>query len=221
MLFQDREAAGRALCPMLLKEAGSDVVVLGLPRGGVAVAAPVARALKAPMDVRVVKKIGAPGQPELALGAVAVDGTTAWNQPLLDWLHLSPADREGLRVRAQRAAEAREKLIRSVHPVVRLKGQLVIVVDDGIATGMTAEVSLKSLRAEQPRRIILAVPVIAPLAARRLRGTVDALVTLDSPPDFYAVGACYRDFPQVEDEAVLQLLRENREAFAQQHNVSA
>lgn len=212
MFFPNREAAGRALCPLLLKEAGPDAVVLGLPRGGVAVAAPVARALHAPLDVRVVKKIGAPGQPELALGAVTANGITAWNQALLDWLHLSPPDREALRLRAQDAAQTRERLIRRAHPPIALKGKVAVVVDDGIATGMTAEAIVKSLHAEQVRRIVLAVPVIAPCAARRLSPRVDTLVSLDTPKDFYAVGAYYQDFPQIEDETVLHLLQENRQA---------
>jgi putative phosphoribosyl transferase len=212
MVFKNRETAGHALSQRLLTFAGADTVVIGLPRGGVAVAAPVAAALNAPLDVRVVKKIGAPGQPELALGAVTASGTTAWNHSLVEWLHLSRADQESLRSRAQVAAQSREKLIRSVYITRPLRGKVAVVVDDGIATGMTVEAVLRAVHAEGPRQTILAAPVMAPGAAQRLADSVDKVVALEIPRDFFAVGAFYQEFSPVEDEEVLQLLRRSQKS---------
>lgn len=199
--FTDRSAAGKALGAELARVDWSDPVVLALPRGGVPVAVEVADALDAPLDVVVARKIGAPRQPELAVGAVTADGATFYDDETLAALGL---DRE--RVSRQRAdaldeAKRRQQRYGSPHPP-EITGRDVIVVDDGLATGLTAHAAVHAVRMRDPRTVTVAVPVGSPAAVRRLGATADAVVCLAQPPMFRAVGQWYRDFRQVSDEQV-------------------
>lgn len=206
MRYRDREAAGRGLAEALGDLRGKPVVVLGLPRGGVAVARPVADALGAPLDVRVARKIGTPANPELAIGAVTARGTRVLNNGLLRALALPPGylERE---TEAQRGEAAwREERLRGGRPVEPLAGRIAVLVDDGIATGMTMFAAIEEIRAEHPAELVVAVPVGAPEAIAELEKRVDRLVVLEVPQDFMAVGEHYVDFAQVDDETVRALL---------------
>jgi putative phosphoribosyl transferase len=220
--FPDRQAAGRLLGERLKAMAGLEewaerTVVLGLPRGGVAVAEQVAEVLGAPMGVIVTRKIGYPPQPELGVGAiaenVAVPGqgevTAAppvFDSGLLARLALSPADLAGV-VAAEEAELARRvHVYRGGRPLPPVAGQRVIVVDDGLATGVTARAALRSLRAAQPGRLVLAVPVAPPSAAVAMRAEADQVITLATPRRFSSVGEWYVSFGQLTDADVLALL---------------
>lgn len=206
MLFNNREDAGRRLATLLQGHSDNQPVIIALPRGGVPVAGQIAAALRAPLDVRVVKKIGVPGQPELALGAVTSNGTTAWNTSLVDWLHISAADCEGLRLSALKSAEKQEAAFRQNFPETSTEGRTVVVVDDGVATGMTLEAALRALRREAPKQIIVAAPVISAAASQRLKSLVNAIFALDVPQFFSAVGSYYVNFEQVDNSEVYQTL---------------
>ncbi len=205
--FANRVEAGRALAHELRQFAGrSDVVVLGLPRGGVPVAAEVARALGAPLDVFVVRKLGVPGQEELAMGAVASGGTRAINSDVVGPLGI-PRDLLD-QVTAREAAEVRrrEQAYRGERPFPDLRGRTVLVVDDGVATGATMRAGLRALRTLEPAAIVVAAPVMAQSAQWTLAREADACVTLATPEPFYGVGAWYRDFSQTDDAEVVALL---------------
>lgn len=210
--FVDRSQAGRLLAREVAALRLADAVVLALPRGGVPVAAEVARQLKAPLDLLMVRKIGAPQQPELAVAAV-VDGArpeVVIDEDIARW---AGADRDYIDVQARRQLaeiERRRALYLRGHASVPLAGKSVVLVDDGIATGTTVRAALKALRRLAPARIVLAVPVAAPTSVHRLRDDVDDLVCLSQPPSFRAVGQYYDDFHQVEDEEVIALLDEAR-----------
>ncbi|MCW3475253.1 phosphoribosyltransferase [Limobrevibacterium gyesilva] len=212
MLFRDRQEAGQMLAERLLAFKDQRPVVLALPRGGVPVAFEVARVLAAPLDLVLVRKIGAPQQPELALGAVA-DG----EQPELVTdpqlvRHVGASD-EYLE-RARRAGlqeiERRRHVYLGDHPPVDIRGRPAIVVDDGIATGATMRAALRATRRRAPSRLILAVPVAPPDTMRRLRGEVDEAIFLDTPTEFFAVGQFYEQFPQLRDQQVVDLLNQAR-----------
>lgn len=209
--FHDRRAAGQALAHRLiagnLVMPGDDAtVVLALPRGGVPVALEIARALAAPLDLVFVRKIGVPLQPELAAAAV-VDGGDAQIVLNADVVEASGLTRAAVRSLAKTELAEIERR-RQVYFVgrahVALKGRTVIVVDDGIATGATVRAALKALRRKQPERLLLAVPVAPREVLEELRADVDAIVCLATPEPFYAVGAHYRDFPQVTDAEVIR-----------------
>lgn len=207
-MFRDRVDAGRKLASQVSLMSLSQAIVLALPRGGVPVGAEVARALGAPLDVLVVRKIGAPSQPELALGAIADGEHTVLvrNDDLLTALGVSPTEFERL-AEEQRAEVARRKaLYGGVHAVDAIAGRDVVLVDDGLATGATAKVAIAALRYGKPARIVLAVPVAPADTLRELRGLVDALVCLETPHWFDGVGGHYRDFRQVADEEVIATL---------------
>jgi putative phosphoribosyl transferase len=204
-MWADRIEAGRLLGDELVRlgYAGrSDTLVLGIPRGGVETAAEVARRIRAPLDVVVVRKVGAPGNPEYAAGAVDPDGTVYPNPD-------APVGRAYLQQASMpEHAEALRRIAayRGNRPPLQLVGRTVIVVDDGIATGLTALAALSWLRARGATEAILAAPVMAPETAGRLADAADRLVVLASPLNFYAVGAFYRSFPQLSDEDVTRLL---------------
>lgn len=206
MIFRDRADAGRRLAPKLVGLGLELPVVLALPRGGVPVASEVADALGAPMEVFVARKVGLPGQEELGIGAVA----EGLNRPILSdsvWLLESSAARlEGLVDRAHRELERRVAYYRGNRPLPELTGRDVIVVDDGLATGVTAEAALNALRQTRPRRLILAVPVCAAETAGRLSRLADQIVCVETPSEFFAVGQWYEDFSQTTDGEVLELL---------------
>lgn len=209
-MFQDRRDAGRRLAEALRPLELSDPVVLALPRGGVPVAAEVAAALRAPLDLIMVRKVGAPGHPELAAGAVVDAGVAELvrNESVVEALRLSDDWLERAKEEATAALAHRRRLWLGDRPPPAVTGRTAILVDDGIATGTSARSALTMVRRMRPAAIVLAVPVAPPDTLRALEGLVDRLVCLLSPPDFMAVGEHYRDFEQVEDTAVASFLAE-------------
>ena len=205
MIFADRAEAGERLGEALRHLAGSDPVVLAIPRGGVIVGEAVARTLDAPLDVVVPRKIGAPGNPELAIGAVA-PGIRVLDQRMLGALGVSDAylDRE---IAAQEAEiERRQTAYRQGRPPQRVEGRTAIVVDDGVATGSTSVAALRWARGQGAEQVVLAVPVAPPQSLDRLGAEVDELVVLETPRPFFAVGEWYRDFGQTSDAEVVDAL---------------
>ncbi len=207
--FLDRREAGQLLAAKLatLKEQGA-VIVLGIPRGGVVVADQVARALDAPLDVFITRKIGAPFNHELALGAVASDGTVFLDQGLIHQLHIPRILVEHERNKQLREIERRVARYRGNRPPLAVANKIVILVDDGIATGATTITALRALRKQNPQRMILAVPVAPRPSLPILRAECDELVVLASPEPFVAVGLFYEDFGQVTDDEVVEILKD-------------
>ena len=204
-MFDDREDAGRRLGEALRERGYARPVVLGIPRGGVPVAAEVARALGGELGVIVARKLRAPRQPELAIGAVTADGVAYLNEELVA---LTRADERYLKAEiARQAAEAKEREARfDGHSRPPLAGRTVLVVDDGIATGATAVAAVRSAKAAQAARVVLAAPVAASSSADMLREEADEVVCLIEDPQFFAVGQFYVDFRQIEDDEVKALL---------------
>lgn len=208
MLFQDRQDAGRRLAERLSGYAGQpNVVVLALPRGGVPVAAEVARALGAPLDVFLVRKLGVPGHEELAMGAVASGGVRVLNHDVLDHVAVPAEAIERVTATQQQELRRRERAYRDDRPAPEVRGRTVILVDDGLATGTTMRAAVAALRQQQPARLVVAVPVAAVETCRELRTEVDEIVCLLTPEPFYAVGLWYEDFSQTTDDEVRALLR--------------
>jgi putative phosphoribosyl transferase len=206
MRFQDREEAGRLLAERLRDYAGEAPVVLALPRGGVAVGYEIARALDAPLDVMMVRKLGVPWHPELGMGALAEGGAVYINREVLREAELEPDELRTVIAEEVRELERRVQRYRGGRPLPELKGRTVILVDDGLATGGTARAAVRALRGFGAGRIILAVPVAASQTAEQLREEVDALVCVQEPGDLWAIGTWYEDFHQMSDEEVLVLL---------------
>ncbi|QRK10397.1 phosphoribosyltransferase [Archangium violaceum] len=206
MRFRDRTDAGRRLADLLMGYRAESPLVLGLPRGGIPVAYEVARALGAPLDVWVVRKVGAPRQPELGLGAVAEGGALFLDRGMMRSLGFSEA--EVLRTAEREAAEvtARVARFRGPHPAPELAGRTVILVDDGVATGGTVRAAIRALRERRPRKIVLAVPVGAVESLDSLRAEVDDLICVHPAEFMLAVGEFYGDFSQTSDEEVQELL---------------
>ena len=205
MIFADRVEAGERLGEGLRSLAGSNAVVLAIPRGGVIVGEAAARALGAPLDVVVPRKIGAPGNPELAIGAVA-PGIRVLDRRMVGGLGVSDAylDRE---IAAQEAEiERRQRAYRQGRPPQPVEGRVAIVVDDGVATGSTAIAALRWARDQGAERVVLGVPVAPPQSLERLRAEADDVVVLDTPSPFFAVGEWYRDFGQTTDGQVVEAL---------------
>lgn len=206
--FADRVEAGRLLGAEVARRIGkrADAIVLALPRGGVPVGYEVARALEAPLDVFIVRKLGVPGQEELAMGAIASGGVRVLNDEVLRYVPVSQrmidmvAEREGLEL------ERREKSYRGNRPALDVAGKTVIVVDDGLATGSTMRAAVRALQAMKPRAIVVAVPVSAPVTCAEFRALVDEMICLRTPDPFQAVGLWYDDFSQTSDEEVHELL---------------
>jgi putative phosphoribosyl transferase len=207
--FRDRIDAGRALA-LALEEyrRRPDVVVLGLPRGGVPVAAEVADALGAPLDVFVVRKLGVPGQEEFAMGAIATGGIRVLNQATIDMLAIPQAAIERVVEREQRELERREREYRDDRPPPQIAGRIAILVDDGLATGSSMRAAVAALRNLRPARIVVAVPVGAAQTCRMLQAEADEVVCAMVPEDFQAVGLWYDDFGQTSDAEVQAALRE-------------
>ncbi len=210
MRFLDREEAGRQLAQLLGGYRHEDVVVLGLPRGGIPVANQVATALSAPLDVWVVRKVGAPGHAEFGIGAVAEGGIVYLNPETLRDLGLSASDFRAVVQEKSEEVAHRVRLFRGGRSGPSLQGRTVILVDDGIATGGTIRAAIQSLRVAGPRRIVLAVPVAATQSLDELSPLVDEVVCLHSTPELYAIGAWYDDFEQVPDREVIRLLEGSR-----------
>lgn len=212
MLFRDRAEAGAFLARELLDALPSlrseAVTVLAIPRGGVAVAAPIAALLHAPLDVFVARKLGAPNQEELGIGAVAADGTRVLDDTLVRVLRVSDAYIEKVTKRELAEAKRRLTLFRGARAPPRVRGRSVILVDDGLATGGTARAALEVLRAEQPARLVFAAPVASMDGAESLTALGVATVFSAIPKHFHGVGEWYEEFEQVSDETVLALLAE-------------
>ncbi|MDC5696282.1 phosphoribosyltransferase family protein [Intrasporangium calvum] len=213
--FRDRADAGAQLAERLEQLRGTDAVVLGLPRGGVPVAAVVAEALDLPLDVIVVRKLGVPSQPELAMGAIGEDGVRFLNSALVERVGVSPSDVEAVEHRERAVLEARVARFRQGRPRLALTGKIAVIVDDGIATGATARVACRFARHLGAVRVVLAVPVAAAESVRQLMAgsEADEVVHVAAPESFYAVGAHYRDFrPTTDDEVADHLERARRRA---------
>ena len=206
MPFSDRRDAGRRLAERLSDLGLTDPVVLGLPRGGVPVAYEVALALRAPLDVVVARKIGAPHQPELGVGALAEGGVTVFDDATLRHLGLAAGDVAATVTLETAELERRVRRYRGGRNPVDVKGRAVVVVDDGLATGVSARAALRSVRAREPGRLVLAVPVGPVDAEDLMRADADDVVVVEAPPRLTAVGQWYADFTQTSDEAVLELL---------------
>lgn len=207
-VFADRVEAGRLLASTLATRHYDDPVVLALPRGGVPVAAEVARALHAPLDLVLVRKIGVPFQPELALAAV-VDGQEpelVVNEEVRRLAQVSAEQLDRLKAREMAEIERRRRIYLQGRDRIPIAGATAIVIDDGVATGATMRAALKALRRGRPRKLVLAVPVAPPDTVRDLRREVDELICVETPEPFYAIGAFYQDFTQTSDEEVVALL---------------
>lgn len=231
MKFLNRRDAGRRLADILLREhIGNDraeprertggasdnttpqLLVLGIPRGGIVVADEIARALDAPLDVLITRKIGAPFNAELALGAVTSDGTVFLDMGLIQQLHIPQRLIEHERDRQLREIQRRMQIYRRGRLPLVVKNRIVILADDGIATGATVIAALRGLHTGNPRRVILAVPVAPRQVVPQLRAECDELVILDTPEPFEAVGYFYEDFEQVTDETVIRILERSKRA---------
>ena len=213
-MFKNREEAGELLAQELAAFRNDpNAILLALPRGGVVVAYQLSLALHLPLDVLITRKIGAPGNPEYALGAVSETGAVYWNQEALSGLSLSERELAAAVQAQQKEVTRRVALYRQGRPFPTLKDRTVILVDDGLATGATFFASITTARQAHPRRIIGAIPVGPRSTVQEARSLVDQLVVLRVPEPFYAVGNFYRDFEQVEDREVLQYLNLAEEAF--------
>lgn len=209
MTFRDRSDAGRRLAKALASYKDRHAVVLALPRGGVPVAAEVAATLDAPLDLILVRKIGVPTQPELAMGAV-VDGVApiiVRNEEVIELSGTTADEFEAACARQLAEIERRRQIYVGERARAEVAGQVVIVIDDGIATGATTRAALRAIRIRKPKELVLAVPVAPPDTITQLRGEVDALICLETPDPFIAIGYFYRDFRQVSDEEVVETLR--------------
>lgn len=208
--YEDRREAGRVLADALAHYRGRPhLLVLALPRGGVPVAYEVARALKAPLDVFVVRKLGFPGHEEYAMGAIASGGVRVMNP--MPGMHVTPQEVAAAVAREQPELERRERLYRGHSPAPDLHGRTVIVVDDGLATGATMHAALLGIRQQHPAHLVMAVPVGAADSCQALQGVADEVVCVAMPEPFRAVGLWYRQFPQTSDDEVRTLLEDARE----------
>jgi len=208
ILFENRQEAGLLLAQKLKKYADrSDVIVLALPRGGVPVGFQIAVELKVPLDVMVVRKIGMPGNPEYAIGAISIDQSLLQAE-VIEAYGIDPKEIEAVIARERKEMARRESLYRAGRLPLQLQGKVVIVVDDGLATGSTMRVALQSVRKMNPARVVVAVPVAAAETRQELAGEADEITCLDTPTPFYGVGQWYANFEQTEDDEVIRLLHE-------------
>lgn len=205
--FLDRRDAGRKLAQRLDRYAGrSDLLVLGLPRGGIPVAFEVAQALQAPLDLFLVRKLGLPGQEELAMGAIATGNVRVLNRDVVNVLGIPETIVDQVATHESRELDRRERVYRGDRPLPAIEGNVVILVDDGLATGSTMRAAVLALRQQRPARIVVAVPVAAPETCDAFRTEVDEIVCAITPAELYAVGLWYRDFSQTTDDEVRDLL---------------
>jgi predicted phosphoribosyltransferase len=207
--FEDRTEAGRQLAAYLMAYANRpDVIVLGLPRGGVPVAFEVAQALNAPLDVFVVRKLGVPGHEELAMGAIATGDVVVLNEDVVEGLRIPDSVLERVAAEERQELLRREGIYRGNRPPPDLRGRIVILVDDGLATGSTMRAAVEAIRRQGPARIVVAVPVAAAETCEQFRheGVADEVICLRTPEPFYAVGLWYQDFSPTTDQEVRDLL---------------
>lgn len=209
--FSDRQAAGKLLAAQLFGYRDSSPVVLGIPRGGVIIAAEIAGELKAELDIVLAHKLGAPHNSELAIGSVCEDGTLFVEKGIALYAGADNRYIQQEKKRQMLEMDRKVKLYRRILPRISLADRVVIVTDDGVATGATMQAALWAIRNEKPKKIVLALPVGPPDTVTRLDGAADETVCLKTPPYFQAIGQFYQQFPQVEDEELLEVLeRENR-----------
>lgn len=209
MLFKDRTAAGQFLAGQLASYANRpEVIVLGLPRGGVPVAFEVAKALNANFDVFLVRKLGVPGQEELAMGAIASGGVRVLNQAVVRSLRISTQTIDKVTHKEQQELARREQLYRDGQPEPTLENRTVILVDDGLATGATMRAAVMALREQHPAQIVVAVPISAPETCDQLKETVDDILCAMTPQPFQSVGVWYENFSQTTDQEVRRLLNQ-------------
>lgn len=207
--FRDRREAGKKLAQKLSVYAGrQDVTVLALPRGGVPVAYEVARALNAPLDVFIVRKLGMPGREELAIGAIASGGVRVLNQDIIRILSIPDEVVEFIVRREGQELERREKLYRGGRAMPEIRDRTIILIDDGLATGASMRAAIEGVRAQHPARIVIAVPTAAIETYEALQDEVDEILCMITPEPFYGVGYWYQDFSQITDEEVRNLLQE-------------
>jgi len=207
MIFVDRQAAGRALGTALDYLRAARPLLLALPRGGVPVARAACAELDAEWDILLVRKLGVPWRPELAMGAIGEGGVRVLNRRVLQDMRVSAADLAAVQRLEQTELDRRTGVLRGARPRIPLTDRALVIVDDGMATGATAAAACRVSRAGKPRRIVVAVPVSAPSAAQRLCREADEVVCLAAPPGIGGVGAAYRDFHQLDDPEVIDLLR--------------
>lgn len=207
--FSNRRDAGRQLAALLMNYKNDPhVLVLALPRGGVPVAWEVAQALHAPLDVFLVRKLGVPGQEELALGAIASGGIVVLNPFVIQRLQIEPRLIEDIAQREEQQLQRRERLYRADRPPPRVQGRTIILIDDGLATGATMRAAVTALRQQQAGRLVVAVPVASPETCADFQAEADEIVCALTPELFIAVGAWYEDFSQTTDEEVRELLQQ-------------
>jgi putative phosphoribosyl transferase len=208
MRFRDRTEAGRLLAAKLGRYANrTDVLVLALPRGGLPVAFEVAQALNAPLDLFLVRKLGVPGHEELAMGAIASGGGRVLNEEVVEHLRISDDLINTVAAKEARELDRRERAYRGERPMPAVEGRIVILIDDGVATGSTMRVAVAALRQKGPARLVVAVPTAAATTASELRAEVDDFVAVMEPEEFFAVGQWYEDFSQTTDAEVSDLLK--------------
>jgi putative phosphoribosyl transferase len=214
-IFRDRTEAGQCLARELKRYANlPDIIVLGLPRGGVPVAFEVAAALHAPLDVFIVRKLGTPGQQELAMGAIASGGVRVINEDVVRGHGISMEVIDAVAEAEDRELKRRELAYRGCQSEPDVTGRTVILIDDGVATGATLRAAIRAIRSQHPARLIVGVPTAARSTYMELRTEVDALVALMTPEPFFGVGEWYSDFTQTSDAEVAELLERSRETFA-------
>lgn len=219
MIFRDRAEAGRQLAARLTRYADrTHVLVLALPRGGVPVAYEVAKELNAPLDVFLVRKLGVPGHEELAMGAIASGGVRVLNEDIVNYLKIPDEVIDAIAAVEQRELERRKRAYRDDRPPPDVKDHIVILIDDGLATGSTMRAAAASLRLQKPGRIVVAVPVSSPETCDEFRSEVDEIVCAFTPEHFQGVGLWYEDFSQTSDEEVRELLMRARQ---RQHHVAS
>lgn len=216
MIYRNRSEAGKYLAAQLTSYADrDDVLVLALPRGGVPVAFEVAKELRAPLDIFLVRKLGLPGHEEFAMGAIATGGVRVLNDDVVDYLEISDEVIDSIAAKELTELERRERAYRGNRPEPEVRGKTVILVDDGLATGSTMRAAASALRQQSPARIVVAVPVSAPETCDEYKMGVDEIICAATPRRFYGVGRWYRDFSQTTDEEVRELLKRSRSEHRQ------